>query len=282
MQRWLRRSPSGDDTIDFSDARAVRDLNHAIVADAYGITAWDAPADTLCPGVPGRRDYVRGIAGLLAGDRGGVIPRGLDVRVFDVGVGAACIYPIIGRGEYGWRFIGSDVDAVAIASAKRIAQANLLLRDAVEIRIQSTADQVLLGVLGPRERVDAVMCNPPFHASREEARAGTRRKWTNLGRDALARKPNPTTNFGGRDAELWCPGGEVGFIGRMIAESAQVPLASGWFTALLSRASHVPAITRAWARVNPAETHVLPISRGQKQSRIVAWTFLAAAARAAR
>jgi 23S rRNA (adenine1618-N6)-methyltransferase len=40
------------------------------------------------------------------------------VRVLDIGVGANCVYPLIGHAEYGWRFLGVDIDEAALANAQ--------------------------------------------------------------------------------------------------------------------------------------------------------------------
>jgi len=282
LARWIRRNPLGQQTIDFSDPDAVRDLNQALLMDAYGITSWDIPRDALCPGVPGRRDYLTSVAQLLGADAAGVVPRGEHVTLLDIGVGANCIYPIIGRGEYGWRFIGTDIDPVAIRSAQGIVQGNSLLRGMVEIRRQCAAGAIFRDVLTERDQVTAVICNPPFHASLAQVRGAARRKWTNLGHVKRGSAVLPAANFGGREAELWCPGGEVGFLGRMIAESAALPLGSSWYTALVAQAAHLPAIERLLKRSRPLETRLLSIERGVKQSRIVAWSFLGPAARRAR
>jgi len=282
LARWIRRNPRGEETIDFSNPEAVRDLNQALLMADYGITHWDIPRDALCPGVPGRRDYLTAVAQLLGADHAGVVPRGAQVTLFDLGVGANCIYPIIGRSVYGWRFIGSDIDPVALASASRIVQANHLLRGHVEIRRQGAASQIFQDVLSARDQVAAVICNPPFHASLAQAQAAARRKWTNLGHVARGVRSLPAANFGGRDAELWCPGGEVGFLGRVIAQSAQRPEDAAWYTALVAQAAHLPAIERALKRAQPLATRVLSIARGVKQSRIIAWSFLAPALRRAR
>jgi len=282
LTQWIRRNPRGEETIDFSNPDAVRDLNQALLMADYGITSWDIPRDALCPGVPGRRDYLTTLAQLLAEDHGGVVPRGEQVVLFDLGVGANCIYPIIGRGEYGWRFIGSDIDPVAVSSAERIVQANRLLRGHVGIRRQPSASHIFADVLHASDRITAVICNPPFHASLVQAQSAARRKWTNLGHVARGARSLPTANFGGRAAELWCPGGEVGFLGRVISESAQRPEDAAWYTALVAQAAHLPAIERVLTRAQPTAMRVLAIARGVKQSRILAWSFLTPAARRAR
>ncbi|MCM2279748.1 MAG: RlmF-related methyltransferase [Oligoflexia bacterium] len=70
------------------------------------------------PPIPGRADALHAVADLLASGNGGEIPRGQSVRVLDIGVGANCVYPLIGQAEYGWSFVGSDADPVALESAR--------------------------------------------------------------------------------------------------------------------------------------------------------------------
>lgn len=44
----------------------------------------------------------------------------------DIVVGANCIYPIIGEAEYGWSFVGSDIDPIALSAAEAIIKNNKL------------------------------------------------------------------------------------------------------------------------------------------------------------
>ena len=71
-----------------------------------------------------RSDYLHHLADLLAEGSGSSIPRGPSTRVLDIGVGASCIYPLIGASEYGWRFVGSEIDRAAVDWARRIVAAN--------------------------------------------------------------------------------------------------------------------------------------------------------------
>lgn len=101
-------------TVDFADPRAVRLLNRAILCATYGVAGWDIPEGYLCPPIPGRADYVHHAADLLAALNGGVIPRGAAIRVLDIGTGANLVYPLIGHREYGWSFVGTDIDRAAL------------------------------------------------------------------------------------------------------------------------------------------------------------------------
>ncbi len=278
LRPFVRVNPYGDPSIDFADPRAVKALNRALLACFYGLRRWDIPEGYLCPPIPGRADYLHHVADLLASGNGGVIPRGPIVRVLDIGVGANAIYPILGHHEYGWHFVGSDIDPGALASARRIVAENPPLKLAVEIRRQPRPAHILAGLLKPGEAFELSLCNPPFHASLREAREGSERKWRNLGR---ASHGAPSRNFGGQGGELWCPGGEEAFLRRMIEESAAQPTTCLWFTTLVSKAETLPALKRALRVSHAVEARVLPMAQGQKKSRILAWTFLPLEAREA-
>lgn len=279
LATFVIRNPYGKESIDFADPAAVRVFNRALLKQFYGIAHWDIPPGYLCPPVPGRADYIHALADLLAEDCGGAIPRGAHVRVLDVGSGANCIYPLIGQREYGWHFLGSDIDSTALAAARTIVQANRL-GHAIELRQQHDARHIFHGLLQAGERFALSLCNPPFHASAAEASAGSRRKWKNLGKLDPQRKL-PALNFGGQSNELWCQGGEIAFVRRMIQESRAAAAQVLWFTCLVSKAGNLPLIEQALRQCGAQATRTVAMSQGQKQSRFVAWSFHDAAARAA-
>jgi 23S rRNA (adenine1618-N6)-methyltransferase len=192
--------------------------------------------------------------------------------VLDIGVGANCIYPLIGQREYGWQFVGTDIDAAAIANAQRIVDANGL-DDAITLRLQPSPATVFQGVVQPDEVFDLSMCNPPFHASLAEARSGTQRKWKNLGIESNKKKV-PVLNFGGQSMELCCEGGEEAFVCRMVEESARFRGSCMWFTTLISKSASLPGVYRAIKYAGALENRTIEMAQGQKKSRIVAWTFL--------
>ena len=272
LSAFLVTTPAGDASIDFSQPDAVRALNRALLLADYGVAHWDIPAGYLCPPIPGRADYLHGLADLLAGSNDGVIPRGQGVRVLDIGVGANCIYPLLGHGEYGWRFVGSEVDASALDAANAIVQANPGLGDAIELRHQSGRGQIFTGVLRGAEAFDLSLCNPPFHASAGDAARGSRRKARNLAKSDAT--PVATLNFGGQATELWCTGGEASFVRRMIRESIGIQTRVFWFSSLVSKAENLADVRRQLKKAGALEVREVAMAQGNKQSRFVAWTFL--------
>jgi len=261
LAAFVKPNAYGDDSIDYADPLAVKALNQALLKQAYGLAHWDIPPGYLCPPIPGRSDYLHHLADLIAQRRGPA------VRVLDIGTGANCIYPFIGASEYGWRFVGSDVDPAAWCWAKKNVASNPSVAGLIECRLQKSAAQCFHSIIQPGEHFDLTLCNPPFHSSATEAAAGTQRKLRNLGGKKAG------LNFGGKANELWCEGGELGFIRRMIEESVAFAGQCSWFTTLVSKSEHLPRLEQALRRVKAATVKVIDMAQGQKKSRILAWRF---------
>lgn len=257
----------GSESVDFANPDAVKALNQALLRHFYQIAHWDIPEGFLCPPVPGRADYIHHLADLLAEDNRRVVPR--EINVLDVGCGANLIYPLIGHSEYQWRFTGSEVNEQAMVSANAIIAANPGLNRAIRLRRQKDTSAIFNGVIHKNELYQAVLCNPPFHASAADAHQGSQRKLRNLGLDR-----HSPLNFGGQQDELWCEGGEVAFIQRMIAESASFGRQCVWFTTLVSRKEHLPELWRALEEADVAAMRTVEMAQGQKQSRFIAWSFM--------
>ncbi|MBA4408340.1 MAG: 23S rRNA (adenine(1618)-N(6))-methyltransferase RlmF [Bacteroidota bacterium] len=259
------------ESVDFANAEAVKTLNKAILKLHYNLDYWDIPANYLCPPIPGRADYILHVADLLASGNKGIIPAGKSVSVLDIGVGANCIYPIIGNQTFGWHFVGSDIDPVAIRVAQKIIDSNISLKGKIELRLQTKASNIFSNILKPGEHFDLSVCNPPFHTSQEMASEGTIRKNRNL---KMKVEKIPALNFGGQSNELWCDGGEAEFLRRMVKQSSELPYCCKWFSSLVSKKSNLPGIFKALQKSGAKEVRVIKMGHGQKQSRIVCWTFL--------
>lgn len=270
LEKFVFINKYHSETIDFADPEAVKALNKALLKQFYRISNWDIPTNYLCPPIPGRADYIHYIADLLASSNNGIVLTGISIRCLDIGVGANCVYPIIGNYEYGWSFVGSDVDDVAFGSAKKIVQSNDLFNE-IEIRKQNSHSAIYKGIIKSDEFFDVCICNPPFHASLEEAREGTLRKVKNLSSGKISK---PILNFGGQHAELWCKGGEKEFVSKMIKESAEMTTSCFWFSSLISKSENLPSIYYELEKVNATEVKTIEMKQGNKISRFVAWTFL--------
>lgn len=271
LSPYVKLNNYGDESIDFFNPEAVKALNTALLKYFYEITYWNIPKNYLCPPIPGRADYIHHIAELLGNNNYGNIPTGNKIKCLDIGVGANCIYPIIGNREYGWSFIGSDIDAIAVENASKIVEKNSFLKGKVELRLQHNTKDIFYGVITKEERIDITICNPPFHASLSEANASTQRKISNLKGKEIDR---PTKNFGGQNNELWCDGGENKFVRNMIRESKKFSTSCCWFTTLISKQSNLKGVYKTLENEAATAVKTIAMGQGNKTSRIVGWTFL--------
>ena len=186
------------------------------------------------------------------------------------------IYPLIGYREYGWHFVGADIEPKALHNAQQIIDANQL-SNAIQLRLQTSASSIFKGVIRPDETFTLTMSNPPFHGSLQEAQAAANCKWQGLNKQSAKKAANtnsPRLNFGGQSAELYCEGGEKNFVNIMINESKQYAAQCLWFTTLVSKAANLPGIYRALEKVGAINVKTIEMAQGQKQSRMIAWTFL--------
>ncbi len=266
LEAFTILNPAGQTTIDFQDPSAVRMLNRALLKTHYDIEFWDIPQGYLCPPIPGRVDYIHHLADLLADGNDQNIPRGDQIRALDIGTGASLVYPLTGQREYGWHFTGSDIDAGALKSARHICEMNKL---SIPLRRQNNPKNIFHGVIQPNDRFHLTMCNPPFHGSLESANKGTQRKWANLGKGRSTK-----LNFGGQNAELWCPGGEIKFVARMVEQSRDFTKQCLWFTSLVSKKDNLPPLNRILKKANVADCRIVEMAQGQKTSRFIAWNYM--------
>jgi 23S rRNA (adenine1618-N6)-methyltransferase len=248
----------GEESIDFTNPEAVKALNRALLNKFYGITKWDIPDGFLCPPIPGRADLIHTLADLFKDPK-------RPMRGLDVGVGANTIYPLIGYKTFGWTFVGSDIDKTALSSAQKIIDQNNLT-NFIELRHQPSPRDIFKNIIKATETFDFTLCNPPFHASQEEADRGTARKWKNLGRNA-------GLNFGGKINELITEGGEKTFILNMINQSQEFSQNVHWFTTLVSKDTTLPLLTKRLEQLPVTDTRILEMTQGQKKSRLLAWTY---------
>lgn len=265
LTQHLKPNPHGDQTIDFANAQSVLCLNKALLAQFYGLEFWDLPEGYLCPPIPGRADYIHYLADLIKDTKSNHKP-----HILDLGTGANLIYPIIGSQAYGWTFLASDIDTTAIKSAKLIAESNLNLKRKIKVVQQANKQSFFQGIIAKSDYFEATMCNPPFHSSEKEAKAGSDRKWRNL-KGINAKQTS--LNFGGKKNELWCEGGERAFVNGMIQESVQFQNQVGWFTSLISKEENLKPLKQVLAQLGATAVKVIQMTQGQKVSRILAWSF---------
>ena len=271
LAEFVCSNPAGEPTIDFADPAAVMMLNKALLAKYYQVKYWQLPGGYLCPPIPGRADYVHYLADLLARSYP-ALPTGKQIQLLDIGTGANVIYPIIAAQSYGWQVTGSDIDKVALKAAALIVTANAALKLRITIVAQPDVEAIFSGVIASGQRFHLTMCNPPFFTSQAEAEAASSRKWTNLGKAEQGGR----RNFAGQQHELWCDGGELKFVSRMITQSQLFKQQVCWFSSLVSQQKHLAPLQKLLRSVGVVQSEVIEMRQGQKVSRILAWSFLTA------
>lgn len=244
-------------TIDFSNPKAVKELNKALLFTYKNISVWDFPDENLCPPIPGRLDYIHHLNDLLGNEK--------NIKILDIGTGATCIYPLLGVAEYNWSFVATDIDLDALDTAQDNIDDNNFT-DSIELRQQFKEEHILKDILEDDDFFSATMCNPPFYKSAEEAQGANKRKSRNLGNNAVR-------NFSGNNNELWYVGGEKAFLHTYLYESSLQPKKSNWFTSLVSKKENVESLKASSKKLGVAEFKTIPMQQGNKVTRIVCWRF---------
>ncbi|MEK9712485.1 MAG: 23S rRNA (adenine(1618)-N(6))-methyltransferase RlmF [Thalassolituus sp.] len=270
LRAYVRDNGHGQPGIDFSDAAAVKVFNAALLKKDYGISHWDIPQGALCPPIPGRVDYIHYVA-----DLPGLVKKASAVTLLDIGAGASLIYPLLAASAYGWNCTASDISEESLANCSTILEGNPELQKNITLRLQSDRHAMFSGIIRSGEYYDVTVCNPPFHASPEEARSGSIRKEANLARSRgeKVNAADATLNFGGMENELWCNGGEALFLKKMINESKQFASQVGWFTSLVSKAENLKSLKKLLNKSGATDVREIEMTQGKKITRILAWTF---------
>lgn len=267
LANYVKPNKHGEDSVDFTNPIAVKILNKSLLNHYYGIKNWEFPEKNVCPSIPDRADYIHHMADLLRENNFGTFPPGDKITCFDIGVGATCIYPIIGVTDYNWKFIGSDIDPKSIESATHIVHSNPSLKDKIEFKLQANSKDVFYGVIGREDKFDLSICNPPSHSSTE----GTQQKVKNLSGETAK---SSTPNLAAIRNEHTCDGGEFRFITNMIKESKKFAKNCYLFSTLVSKQSNLNEINKTIELLGANQLKTIPLGLGNKSTRIVAWTFL--------
>lgn len=270
----VKPNAHGNLSIDFADPLAVKTLNAALLNRYYDIVDWDIPEGALCPPIPGRADYIHYMADLLELGPGCEHP---SIKLLDIGTGANGIYPLLACQLYGWQCVGSDINAQSLENVATIIADNPTLKDRFTLRTQPDKHHIFEGIIQAGEFFDVSVCNPPFHASLDEALKGSQRKLDNLARnrgEQNATTKTPKLNFGGVGAELWCKGGEQLFLKKLIRESQVYSTQCRWFSSLVSKADNVKPAQKLINKLGAVDSREIEMKQGNKVTRVLAWTFM--------
>ncbi|MBW8523063.1 23S rRNA (adenine(1618)-N(6))-methyltransferase RlmF [Chryseobacterium chendengshani] len=270
LKHYVFKNAYGNLTINFSIPKAVKLLNKALLQLFYDVKGWDIPDENLCPPIPGRADYIHYIADLLA-ENLVEIPKGSSIKGLDIGTGANLVYPLIAHQTYGWEMLGTDINKKSLENARKILDENPEMSQNIQLKLQPDSNFIFRNILHSEDKFTFSLCNPPFHDSEEAAMKGNLRKTKNLKKSNI-QKPN--LNFGGQQSELWCEGGELAFISKMIEESSKYSSHILWFTCLVSKKENLFKFNSLLKKVKSIDVKTIKMTQGQKASRILAWTFI--------
>ncbi|KAK2459741.1 hypothetical protein APHAL10511_008242 [Amanita phalloides] len=238
LKPHLKAVPSGTGyTIDFKNSEAQRRLTEALLYRDFKLHVV-LSEDRLCPPahgqVPNRLNYILWLQDILQAhdkyiDRYGNRDAGADVCGIDIGTGASAIYPLLGcHVEAGWKFVATELDETSFTYAKRNVEMNSL-GNRIHLVKTTLNDPILLPLsLYPNMSFDFTMCNPPFYGSADEIK-----------RSAAAKELPPNGVCTGAQVEMITPGGELGFISRILNESIQHSERCRWYTSMLGKLSSV-------------------------------------------
>lgn len=247
----------GRKTLDFANAKAVKLFNTALLSVHYQVAYWEFPSENLCPPIPGRVDYIHYLNDLPVS--------GKNSRVLDIGTGATCVYPILGKAVYNWDFVGTDIDPKSLKTAATIVGENGL-EGAISFRHQRDKTSVLKGIVKQKDKFQFSMCNPPFYRSAEEAAAANSRKTKNL-------KTARGRNFSGNTNELWYQGGEKAFLHTYLYESSLFPELCEWFTSLVSKKDNILSLKKSAKKLGVQDFRIIDMQQGNKLTRIACWRY---------
>ena len=290
LQRYVKIRMQGNgssQTIDFADPAAVKALNTALLSYHYGIAEWDIPEGFLCPPIPGRIDYIHYVADLLgvAPPAHAESPKSPTIKMLDVGTGANGIYSLLAIKAYGWDCVACDIDTFSLENVAEIARHNPRIEQSLQLRLQSDNAHIFHGIIQAGEHYDVCVCNPPFHSSLEEALKGSQKKIDKLTinrnkksseqsqTNPQTRQASPKLNFGGQKAELWCKGGEIRFLRKMLKQSKDFGTQCRWFTTLISKNENLKPCHKILHKLVATKVKEIEMKQGNKITRILAWTF---------
>lgn len=263
--KQLWQSKSGK--LDFQDPDTTRKLSKAILTTEFGLEL-DVPNDRLCPPIPNRWNYVSWIQGLIDSTSPSYSNKYEPERKvvgLDIGTGASAIYTMLClKSRPNWDMCATDVDKASFTSAARNLALNSLMTRTTLLQTTSSQPLIPLQALG-KSTLDFTICNPPFFTSESEMHnslTGEGKSW----------KPNAVCT--GAPIEMVCPGGDLGFVTRLVEESLVLREKVSWYSSMLGKLESAKAVITLLKQRGIANWAVGVIDTGASTKRwVVAWSF---------
>ncbi|KAI7865724.1 hypothetical protein BDF14DRAFT_1875519 [Spinellus fusiger] len=186
-----------------------------------------------------------------------------NVMGMDIGVGASCIYPLLGcRNDSSWSFIATDINKTSLECAQKNVQRNHLQHRIELIHNDDPNTIFLWDKIPPDIKFSFCMSNPPFYASQEE-----------IMENASNKLLKPSATCMGTMDEMVTHGGEYGFIGRMIEESLQCKTRIMWFTSMIGQKKTLQPIVKKLKQCSISNYVISELNQGKTRRWTVAWSF---------
>lgn len=256
--------------------------------------------------MPNRSNYIHWIEDLLSSE---IIPKinnnADNIRGFDIGTGANCIYPLLGASLLGWSFVGTDMMDVALEWAEQNVKTNPQISDLIEIRKVNTCMDAVLG----EDSKEDLQCygsktNPSNSIGSESAPVPSSRRDDAVEENSYSGPPilfgvvrdgetfdfcmcnppffesmeeaglNPKTSCGGTPQEMVCPGGEKAFITRIIEDSVRLKQSFRWYTSMVGRKSNLKSLIAKLREVGVTIVKTTEFVQGQTCRWGIAWSFV--------
>lgn len=255
--------------LDFQDSATLQSLSKAILKVDFGIEL-SLPDDRLCPPIPNRWNYVSWIQGLLDSTSPSYTNRyepERKVTGLDIGTGASGIYAMLCmKSRPNWSMCTTDIDKVSFESAAANFAKNNMLSRVRMLHTTTSMSLIPLEGLGTQQ-LDFTICNPPFFTDSAEMEKS-------LSGEGKATGPNAICT--GSNNEMICPGGDLGFVTRIVNESLVLREKVTWYSSMLGKLSSAKAIVellKSHGITNWAVGVLDPGTKTGTKRWTVAWSF---------
>ncbi|KNE94065.1 hypothetical protein PSTG_12576 [Puccinia striiformis f. sp. tritici PST-78] len=262
-----KHTSSGDldrTKIDFKDPVQLRQLTCGLLLKDFHIKL-SLPANRLCPMVPGRLDYCLWIIDVLRASVE-LTDGGTGVLVIDIGTGSSAIYPLLlSRLLKNAQVIATEIDQSSFDSALQNITKNDL-SNRITLHKTKSSDTTILPIQLVTEetnsKISITMCNPPFYRSQDEIE------------DLRSKKAFPPEAVcTGSEVEMVYPGGEVGFIEKLITDSLIIGSQTRWFTSLCGKYTTLSPIVHLFKSLGGDNYAISELIQGRTRRWVIGWSW---------
>jgi 23S rRNA (adenine1618-N6)-methyltransferase len=158
--------------------------------------------------------------------------------------------------------VGTDIDAQSFSYANQNIERNGLT-SRVRTKLNTAEDALISPKAFDLDKLDFVMCNPPFYSSAEDMTASS-----------AGKSDSPSAVCTGAEVEMICLGGDAGFVLRMVEESRELKDTVRWYTSMLGKLSSVHQVVDRLKEIGINNWAVTLLRAGNKTRRwAVGWSY---------